>query len=517
MLFAAMLVFAQGMAQFTWNSPLALSASGIDSSAPRIAIDNMGNINAVWVEGSVVHANTMPVGGSWGMTSTAISGSGSSLARLDVDASGNVTALWLESGVVKAATLPFGNSWSSVTPVAVSASGATVPQLFVDSSGNAVAVWIRGTYIESSTQLASPTPTWTTPAQISGAGADGPQVAISDNGTVVAVWHTIVSSQDTLMSATSPIAGSWTAPKTIVTGALHHNYPKVAIDDNGNAVAVWFVYRSNPSTGAYTNVQVLSSTLPFNSGAWTLLPTFLSGSGQRNPSPFNLRVGIDPNGNAVAAWSNSYDGSTFAVETSVRNSAGIWSTSVALDVVDNYAFSSDLAITSSGLTLLCFMAFDGSSTIIQATQTSAPSIFPNFWTSLATISSGIDNGYPRCAVAESSSSLFAGVVWLQYDGSNQIVQVATGTETPIVPPTPVSVVQSSTNFGVFTDVFNTLTWTASTDPNINSYVIYRNGIFFMQTDASTFTAIDHNVTGSPTYTISTLTNNFEQSDAVAFP
>ena len=148
---------------------------------------------------------------------------------------------------------------------------------------------------------------------------------------------------------------------------------------------------------------------------------------------------------------------------------------------------------------------DGSSNVlIQATETDIGGIEQDFFTIPQTISTGSNNGYPRVATTYSGGTVNAAAVWISSDGVNNTISAATGSKTVIAPPTGLSVTQSSTSFGVFTEYYNTVGWTASTDPNIVEYVIYRDGIALTSVASSTVQFIDHNrvQSGSVTYGVS---------------
>ncbi len=54
------------------------------------------------------------------------------------------------------------------------------------------------------------------------------------------------------------------------------------------------------------------------------------------------------------------------------------------------------------------------------------------------------------------------------------------------------VTQSTNNFGVLTEYYNTLTWTASSDPNLTGYIIFRNGVEIGNLTSSYLQFTDHN-------------------------
>jgi len=499
----------------TWSSPpTTISNAGVNASDPRIVMDGSGNATAAWVENGVIKSSSKPVAGSWGAINTLSGASGASLPKLGVDSSGNVTALWLENGVVNSATLPFGGSWSAAT--AISASGASEPRLAVDGSGNAVAIWTRNGFIESSTKLFGGS--WSIVNMLSSGGAESsPSVAIGANGTVVAVWHQNTGSH-IIVSAKKTISGSWGSPLNLfgATAAFIHNYPIVAVDNNGNATALW--YRYNQSGSAFTNVIVLASTLTSAGTSWSIPNQINQGGGLRNPAGFITRIGYDSNGDALALWGNSYDGFSYAIETATISPGGTWSVGGNLVLQNLYAYQGDFAIIPFGDVVSAYMFYDGSSILIQSNETTLGGLLPNSWSIPLNLSQGANNAFPRVASTLSGTTINAVAVWVNNNGLNNEIQTTTGSRTVLLPPTNVSAVQNANNFGVFTEFYNTVSWTASTDPNVAGYVIYRNGTVIFEVGAGTTQFIDHNAaqagTTTGTYGVAARDSQFVQSQTV---
>lgn len=499
----------------TWSSPTAISTVLTNASTPNVVIDSSGNATAVWVESNTIKASSLPSGGSWTMPTTLSNVlNTASLPKVAVDGSGNVTAIWIENTQITSATLPSGGSWTSST--AVSASGATKPSFSIDSTGNVVAVWIRSTFIESSTRKSG---SWSLVSVLSTANSDNPHVVISEFGTAMAVWHSIVSGADVIVSDILTIStNTWATPKNVFNGtaSFFHNYPKIAIDANGNATVAWFRYNLLDGT-AYQNVQVITSSLSQGANAWGI-PTFLSNSGIRNPADLTIKLRYDTSGNTLAVWTNSYDGETFSIESSQRLFGGSWLLFAQPSPPTLYSIGMDVAITS-GTAVLTNMAWDGVSTmLIQSQETDTTDPVLQAWSVINPVSTGDDNGFPSCSLSLNGTTFNAVAVWTHFDGSNVVIHAATGTGTVIDPPTSVSASQSVTDFGVYQDYFNTITWSASSDPNVAQYNIFRNGVFCGVTDPSTFQFIDHNAVQGQTvtYGVAALTTSFRQSEIVSF-
>lgn len=481
-------------AQINWSVPTVISTSGVNASEPQVVTDASGNVTAIWVENGVIQSSSMPTGGNWGtIISLSNSLNTSSSPLIKMDGSGNAVAVWIENGVVNLATLPSGGSWSAEIQVSNNAGGAANVAHHVDTQGNIAVVWERNGFIESS-QFPVSLGSWSSVSQLSTNGAeDNPEIHIGEDGTIAAVWHSVVSGNDNVYAAVASVNGAWGPALNVISSPSsgHNNYPHIVVDPNGNIHASWYHYYLSGNT--YSNVVVLSSTLASGTTSWPL-PTILSGFGMANPAELFLRLAIDSNGDVLAVWVNSYDGSTFVIESSVLPLNGSWQTSNQLVLQNPYSYQCDVSSTSLGVCVASLMYFDGTNIDIQSLETSINGILTNFWTIPSTISQGTSNDAPRISAQYQSSNgnIYAASVWVQNNGINNVIQATVGIETAVAPPTNLSVVQNSNDFGVFTEYFNQITWTDSTDPNVVQYILYRNGVACQTAVPGTMQFIDHN-------------------------
>ncbi len=108
----------------------------------------------------------------------------------------------------------------------------------------------------------------------------------------------LISCSEEGKEGNSPVhTASWTHPSGLTDNISPDGekayIPKVAMDNNGNAVITWF-----QSDGA--NMQIFISE--YRNGAWTFpaaLSDNISPNGEDTRYP---RVAMDDNGNAVVAW-----------------------------------------------------------------------------------------------------------------------------------------------------------------------------------------------------------------------
>lgn len=525
-IFLMVISFSQVIAQpLTWNAPQTISTLGVDSSSPLVTLDSSGNVDAAWIEGGVVKSSHLPLNGSWSAPDT-VSNSDASSLKFVADPSGNVTAVWIESGVLKAATRPAGDSWKSI--IALSGVGtASSPSLAVDLSGNVVAVWVQTSILnvvslQSSTKLFNGN--WQAVVDtISGSTntPSSPYVYIGSRGNVFAVWRSQSGTNDLINSASKTIVGAtWSTPINFFSAAatFRHNYPKVVVDALGNANALWF--RFNQSGSSFSNVMMLSAQLPFGSSSWSI-PSVLSDNSLRNPANMLAGIKIDTTGNLIATWNSSFDGYTFNVETARKVLGGNWAVGGTPILYNLYALENDVAVGSSGFAALAYMYFDGTSETIQVAESNIASSVPNYWSNQQTISKGTNNGSPRIATSTVDNTDYVCAVWIQNNESNNVIMAAIASKPVVLPPSNVSVSQTSTSFGVYTDYQNTITWKASPAPNLEGYAIYRNGIRFTSVDANTFQFVDHNASqnGAVTYGVAAFDEQYGLSQVVnvSFP
>lgn len=511
------LMFSQlHCSSINWSSSPTIISGGGNASSQQIAIDGNGNVVAVWVESNFVKSSTKTVSGSWS-AAVNISATGASSPCLVSDHSGNATAVWVENGVIKAATKLFSGGWSSST--ALSSSGASSPTICVDATGNVIAAWVRNGNLETSTKLFGMS--WQTSVKITSSAAASPSIAIAGTGSApraVVVWQGTSSGVNVIFSATRTISGPWGSAEIISETAHNAAQPFVAVDTHGNALAVWYSY--DISGVSYTNVIVKSAERFASNGTWSDVSS-LSASGLRNPATLVARVAFDSIGNAVALWNTSFDDETFNIESAVKPVNGSWSSPVDLINSNLYAYSADLSATAFGDVLGLYMFYNGASLLIQSVESDMNGFLNNFWSVPITISPGTDNAFPKIAASLNGNVIRAAAVWTNFNGSANVVVASTGSKTLVLPPSNLSVTQSNNDFGVFKEYYNTLSWTASGDPNAVGYLIFRNGVFIEQVGAGVLQFIDDNRTlnGAVTYSVTAIDGQQTQSTTVtiSFP
>lgn len=499
-------------ANLNWTRPpVVLSGTGVDATNPQIAIDASGNVIAAWVENNLIKASNKPVSGSWSSAVT-ISGSNSSAVSLVMDSNGNSTAVWIEGGITKAASKTLAGSWSSST--SLSTSGASAPALAVDTAGNVIAAWVRSGNVETSTKPFGSN--WQGKLTLTSSAAATPSISIGGTGSstrAVVVWQGTSGTTKAVFASTKGITGSWTSSVQISDTEQNAAQPYVAVDSNANALAIWYAYDLIGNN--YADVIVQSAERNFLTGNWSNIST-LSLPGIRNPATLKAYVAYDTTGNAVAIWNTSYDDETFALESAVKPVFGYWSSGIDLANANLYGYSASVSATTYGNVCGLYMFYNGANLMIQSIESDINGFSNNVWSVPITISQGTDNAYPKIAATLNGDDIEAAAVWVHYDGSNSTVIASNGSKTLVLPPSSLSVTQSVNNLGVFNEYYNTLSWSASTDPNAVGYLIFRNGTFLEEVDASTLSFVDNNRTfnGAVTYGVAAIDSQQMQSRTV---
>lgn len=181
-----------------------------------------------------------------------------------------------------------------------------VPRLAMNSDGNAIVVWEQSDGMAQSIYANRYTVGvgWGTPTRIeyNDYGASEPDVAINSNGVAVAVWQQNDGSDISIYANHYKPGIGWGDALLIETDTTGDNVgPKVAISDNGDAIAIW-----RQQGGAFDNVTASNYT---EAGGWSPEQVVeVDDTGHA----FNGWVEMDESGNGVAIW-RQWDGSCYSI------------------------------------------------------------------------------------------------------------------------------------------------------------------------------------------------------------
>jgi len=326
-----------------WLAPTSTPPGTMEVDSQDMALDAQGNAVAVWTAHGawrVTRAATRPVGGSWSapITFSVPGEEGGWNPAVAVGANGDAVAVWSSvrhtaNGTrqyTMAATREAGGTWSG--PVTLSLTGdndigvSYQPTVVVDAQGNATAIWSEevgyASAIRTSTRPKGGD--WSEPVELTAreerVGAT-PQLAVDAQGDVTAIWNWRSPENDggIIQSATRPAGGSWSAPVDLSASDGKALLPQLAVDPQGDAVAVW------KSHTAGEHVQAARRTAD---GSWSPAVDLSSDEG------YTPDVAIDPQGTATAVWETN-DGVGSLMHASTSTLDGPWSAPVDLSTRDD--------------------------------------------------------------------------------------------------------------------------------------------------------------------------------------
>jgi hypothetical protein len=239
------------------------------ASGPQVAVDADGNAIAVWamVDGGMSHIwfNRYASGEGWGTDASPIESNSAGDAeapQVGVDAEGNAIAVWSQFDGEKydiwSNRYTSGVGWDSTPQRIDSENGgdAVDPDIAVLPEGRAFAVWSQFDGNDDDIWSNRYTGTrWGTAQRIEEndeGSAVAPRVAVDSDGTAVAVWRQFGAAGNGVWANSSSRDGNWGNAGPIDTGDGPVGNPRVAMTPNGDAVAVWTVSgAANP--GVWSN------------------------------------------------------------------------------------------------------------------------------------------------------------------------------------------------------------------------------------------------------------------------
>jgi hypothetical protein len=278
---------------------------------PQIAIDANGNALAVWYQTDGTYrniwANRYTFGSGWVASAAEIIETenlgDAAVPQIAFDVNGNALAVWFQSDGTRANIwanhYTAVSGWGTAVLIETDNTGSAMyPQIVIDTNGYAMAVWYQSDGTRNNIWANRYTPgtgTWGTEELIeTGNAGDAyqPQITIDANGNALAVWSQGDGTRTNIWANHYTADSGWGSAVLIETdngGAA--NYPQIAFDTSGNAVAVW-----HQSDGTRDNIWANRYTANTGWGTAVLIETDNTGAA------YNPRIAIDLNGDALAVW-----------------------------------------------------------------------------------------------------------------------------------------------------------------------------------------------------------------------
>ena len=209
-------------------------------------------------------------------------------------------------------------------------------------------------------------PTWLAPTNLSAADANAgtPRVAVDQQGDAAAVWERSNGSHYVVQASVRSVAqGAWQPPVDLSAAGSNTQYATVRSDARGDIVAVWESYDG-------TEYTVWAAVRPGATGTWQA-PVQLSALGVPTMTP---QVALDPQGDAIVVWTYYADiDHHFLVQADRRLAGGGWEAPVQLSAFGQHAANPQVAFDAQGDAVAVWDRYDGSHSIVQASRLRAGS------------------------------------------------------------------------------------------------------------------------------------------------
>ncbi len=402
-----------------WGTAMLVEISVRDVEGPQVAVDSTGNAIAVWVQHDgvreSVYSNRYEVGRGWWAATLIETGDAGNAQRpqVAVDSSGNAIAVWDQfdgfRSNVYSNRYVVGTGWGEAQLVETDdLEVARYPQVAVDGSGNAIAVWVQTDFASSSV--------WSN-RYVVGMGwgeaelietqevgfVEGPQVAVDEAGNAIAVWYQEDGTHWDVWSNRYEVGIGWGGAQLIETeDAGNADRPRVAVDNSGNAIAVW-----SQSDGTHWNI--CSNRYVAGTGWGEAQPIETD-----DDAAFLACVAVDKSGNATAVWVQ-HDGTRSNIHSNRYVVGTGWGEAQLIETQDvGSAEVPQVADDGSGNATVVWRQYDDDADLNIYSNRYEVGVGWGEVQLIETHVEGDEADSPQVAVGESGSAI---AVWRQYDGT----------------------------------------------------------------------------------------------------
>lgn len=342
-----------------WGTAEAIDKGSDLRENSALAVNQKGNAIAAWRTRNsntlTVDVNVFTAGTGWGTAQTIHTGTttatptGSHFSAVAMDNNGNAFLIWNHfdgtTNTVYAKRYVEASGWGAIQTLYSGAANFHVPKLdvVIDSNGNAIAMWetYDGTDFIIYTNRYTAGMGWGTTQQV--AIGENPDLAINSNDEVFATWDITGYIQANRYASGS----GWGSPVNISSQSSGAEDPRVSVDSNGNAMVVWYLVDNASNQDIAANRYV-------NGTGWET-EQIINASTDSAKFP---QVALDNHGNAIAVW-EEHDGSKLSVYTNRYISGSGWGTVVTLDSISGYATDPKVVMDKNGKTIAIWNSSSG--------------------------------------------------------------------------------------------------------------------------------------------------------------
>jgi hypothetical protein len=402
-------------AEGNWGTAELIETNTGYATSPQVAVNSNGHAIAVWSQRNdpnnnvSIYANRFN-GTDWGTAELIETGDAGNAGapQIAVDSNGNAIAVWVQYDGANNniyANRFNGTGWGTAELIETGDAGnAFDPQVALDSSGNAIAVWQQNDGAINNIYANRFNGTdWGTAELIEtgdAGNAGTPQIAVDSNGNAIAVWVQYDGANINIYANRFNGTG-WGTAELIETGDAGNAFdPQVALDSSGNAIAVW-----QQNDGAINNIYANR----FNGTDWGTAELIETNTGYAGTP----QIAVDSNGHAIAVWSQRNDPNNNVSIYANRFNGTDWGTAELIETGDaGNTGTPQVAVDSNGNAIAVWEQYDGANNNIYANRFNGTG-----WGTAELIETG-DSGNafdPQVALDSSGNAI---AVWQQNDGAN---------------------------------------------------------------------------------------------------
>ncbi|MHB1539377.1 MAG: PKD domain-containing protein [Solirubrobacteraceae bacterium] len=241
-----------------------LLAQGSEPLAePAVGVDGAGGATAVWVDPSAhdVEAATVQGGLAGGRQALSAGGLSYEAPRVAIDERGDVLAVWVRregalSSTIEAAYQPAGGRFGPAVQLSPAGQAASAPSVAIDAAGEASIAWREPTAIEAASCSAAGS--FSAPLTLASvAQPQAPDLAGNGAGAFAVVWGVAEGAGAVVQVATRPPGGAFSTAQTIASAPSGALAPQVGLDAAGEVTVAWQVH----SPGAGHEILLASGPL----------------------------------------------------------------------------------------------------------------------------------------------------------------------------------------------------------------------------------------------------------------
>ena len=261
-----------------------------------VALDSAGDAIMVWVQSDgrypSIWARRYEVGKGWGTSTLIETNPGTAFdPQIAMDRIGNAIVVWYQGGGdrynIWANRYQMGNNWGVATLIETNPVDALRPQIAMNGNWNTIVVWVQDDGIWTNHYKLDTG--WQAPALIQAGTMDQPQVAVNESGNGIVIWVQSDEEYNSVYARPFFEDSGWGKTTLIENNVGNAEAPAVAMNGEGNAIAVWTQH-----DGRYSSVWANRYHVTAGWGIATRLATEAS----------RPHVGMDPNGNGMVVWTH---------------------------------------------------------------------------------------------------------------------------------------------------------------------------------------------------------------------